>query len=935
MKRKKVLYWLILFLLIGLGFAGNIFKVTLFYNVDLLFGSFFVMLIISLYGPLFGGIAGAVAASYTYVLWNHPYAIIIFACEALFVGIIFRRRKDNLVYIDIIYWFIFGMPLVYLFYHAVMGMDNTASVLIMLKQAVNGILNALLARLVLMLLGKRSVRLYADFWDGRWRFTNVLSNTIIGFVLLPVLSFTAISGWLELREIDRELSTLLEEKVQSASHLVNTWLEAGKQEAASFSYIVEDALSARNGPASISGNLQQMLSGRPDVLEVWVVDRPGEVFAYANREGEEGALLPIAAEDIEARSPSPEVEIYTKLDIRVADTERSIILRAPFSGPEGAYAGNVFVRKYIRQLQSYLQDFSMDRRVDFIITCEKGSILAKTVDSTEKYYRFLEAIEQKQKEGITRWLPSSKENTSVMERWKDAIHILDTGIAEAEGWKLYSFASVAPYQERIYAGSLNKLLILMALIFLTAVLSRVIAARYVKPIKALQKITTDLPEKIHHMERPEWPKSMAEEISNLISNFQNMTGSLKRAFADLREEKNKADAANRAKSRFLANMSHDIRTPITAIKGMVEILLEHENLDESSMEDIETIRESSDVLLGILNNILDLSKIEAGKLAIEKEDTDIRGIIGGLIRLFQGSAHLKNIKLSSVIDPAVPRVLRFDPLRIQQVVMNLLGNALKFTERGEIVLEIRVGQKFPGCNGTNCIPLVISVRDTGTGIAEDKQKIIFESFSQADSSTTRNYGGSGLGLTISKELITLMGGEIFLESSPGAGSVFSFTLPAELAAGEEARTGGSSGIQTDGPLEAETSVPRHTGLNFLVADDNAINRKIAGRILKNLNIRAALVSNGFEVLDTLRREQFDIVLLDLQMPGMGGMEAAERVRSGEAGEQNRTVPIIALSASIETATVDQCRQAGMDEFITKPLTAEAVTRIVKDYSSVE
>jgi signal transduction histidine kinase/CheY-like chemotaxis protein len=923
-KRKKVIYWLILLLLIGLGFAGNIFKVTLFYNVDLIFGSFFVMLIISLYGPVWGGIAGVIAASYTYVLWNHPYAIIIFTCEALFVGIIFQRRKDNLVYIDIIYWFILGMPLVYLFYRAVMGMDNTASVLIVLKQAVNGILNALLARLLLMLLGKRGTRLYANFWNGRWRFTNVLSNTIIGFVLLPVISFTAISGWLELREIDRELTILLEEKIQSASHLVNTWIEASKQEAASFSYIVEDALSVRNGPAAISRNLQQMLTGRPDVLEVWVVDRPGEVFAYANHEGEEGTILPILAEDIENWLPSPEIEIYTKNDMLVPDTERSIILRAPFSGPDGTYTGNIFVRKYIRQLQSYLQDFSMDRRVDYIITCKEETVLTKTVDTAEKYYRFLEAIEQKQEAGITRWLPSSKENTSVMERWKDAIHIADTGLSQAKGWKLYSFASLAPYQERIYADSLNKLLILMALIFLTAILSRVIAVRYVKPIKALQKITTDLPKKIHNMERPEWPRSMAAEISNLISNFQNMTGSLKRAFSDLREEKNKADTANLAKSRFLANMSHDIRTPITAIKGMVDILLEHENLDESSREDIETIRESSEVLLGILNNILDLSKIEAGKLTIEKVDTDIRRIIGGIIRLFQGSAHLKNITLSSVIDPAVPRALRVDPLRIQQVLMNLLGNALKFTEQGEIVLDVRVGKEFPGCNGSNCVPLVISVRDTGTGIAEDKQKIIFESFSQADTSTTRKFGGSGLGLTISKELITLMGGEIFLESSPGAGSVFSFTLPAEPGGENSARNESSTG-----PASVSTDLQAERNLNFLVADDNAINRKVAERILKNLDVRAALVSNGIEVLTALQRERFDVVLMDLQMPGMGGLEAAERIRAGEAGEENKTIPIIALSASGESAEAEQSRQAGMDDYIAKPLTAEAVIQILE------
>lgn len=926
---------MILSVLIGLGVAGNVLKLTLFYNVDLLFGSFFVMLVISLYGPVWGGIAGVIAAGYTYVLWNHPYAIIIFTCEALFVGFVFRRRKDNLVYIDMVYWFVLGMPLVYLFYHGVMKMDNTGTVLIMLKQAVNGIFNALLARLVLMVMSGMRVKPDLPYWKGRWRFTNVLSNTIIGFVLLPVISFTAISGWLELREIDMEISTQLQTKTTATERLVDSWLKDSREEAESIARIIEKEMQKEGGGPVVDLRMEEIFAGNLELQAVYVYDTDGKITAFQRRSMSAaesgrpddmiGSVKPVGRDPAERSSTL----LLDKRALSRGGMER-LYIQVPFVNEAGDITGYLLLLKRLSQINSYIRDLSENSNSNLVVTDGEGHVLLASRNAREDFEAFLE--ESDAAEGILRWIPKGKRNTSVMERWKEAVHIYSMELKEGSGWRLYSYMSVAPYQERVYRSSLNKLLILMVLIFVTAILSRVIAVRYVSPIKALQKITTDLPKKLHLRENINWPKSTSSEISGLVDNYMEMRDSLINAFTELKEEKNKADAANIAKSRFLANMSHDIRTPITAIQGMVEILLDTDTLDEGIRKDIETIGESSKVLLGILNNILDLSKIEAGKMTIDTVEGDVRMIIEKVIRLFQGSADLKNISLRYSVSPDVPRSLFFDPLRLQQVLMNLLGNAMKFTESGSVSLEVAREKRLPFVGDENGrqdrVPLTFYVRDTGIGISEDKQQIIFESFSQVDTSTTRKFGGSGLGLTISRELVTLLGGTISLESFPEKGSVFFFTLPFSIAPEKKRDFEKTPLVSEDGP---EAGAEEHKTLSFLIADDNRINRKVTERFLRGQGHSVTAVSDGNEVLTALSNDSYDVLLLDVYMPGLNGIETAKTIRGGDVQGVDKNLPIIALSASREEKVVQELLAAGMDDFLQKPLQKDELKEIIGRY----
>ncbi|MFH1136316.1 MAG: PAS domain-containing protein [Pseudomonadota bacterium] len=373
-----------------------------------------------------------------------------------------------------------------------------------------------------------------------------------------------------------------------------------------------------------------------------------------------------------------------------------------------------------------------------------------------------------------------------------------------------------------------------------------------------------------------------------------------------------AEKANRAKSEFLANMSHEIRTPMNAIQGMIELTLLGE-LDREPRENMMTARESSRHLLSIINDILDLSKIESGRMELEKIDFELGAAIDSVVRIFSEQAHRKRISFEKTIDPAVPRKLRGDPNRLRQILVNLVGNAIKFTEMGTVSLGVVLEGAAAGWEAgrEKRYSLVFSVRDTGIGIPEDKKDMIFDSFSQADAYTGRKFGGTGLGLAISKRLAEMMGGRIWVESRPGRGSLFAFT--AVFAPGDpDAVTEKESGR----PLVGEEK-PRY--FNILVAEDNPVNARVAVKFLSRLGHSSALAANGWEALERLSREKYDMVLMDVEMPGLDGMETTKKIRAGEAGADNADIPIIAMTAHAQPEYKNQAAAVGMNDFVSKPV----------------
>lgn len=366
--------------------------------------------------------------------------------------------------------------------------------------------------------------------------------------------------------------------------------------------------------------------------------------------------------------------------------------------------------------------------------------------------------------------------------------------------------------------------------------------------------------------------------------------------------RDEAEAATRSKSAFLATMSHEIRTPLNAVIGMAELLLDT-SMSEEQRRYAETIRTSGDMLLAVINDILDFSKIEAGNMDLEHYPFDPRTCVEEVIELMAPRAAEKNLRLAAAIDFAVPGQLISDVTRVRQLLLNLIGNAVKFTDQGEVLVRMNTTSSMtPGV-----LELHITVSDTGMGIPEDRQMRLFQPFSQMDASTTRRYGGTGLGLAICKRLCDLMGGNIEVASSVGSGSVFSVRLPVTA---------------TNLPVRPRpTTPPPSNGLpqdvRILLAEDNLVNQQVALRMLERLGLSADVVANGYEALAALERQDYDIVLMDVQMPEMDGLEATRHLRA--TLPEARQPYIVAMTAGAMVGDREACLAAGMNDYISKPV----------------
>jgi len=359
-----------------------------------------------------------------------------------------------------------------------------------------------------------------------------------------------------------------------------------------------------------------------------------------------------------------------------------------------------------------------------------------------------------------------------------------------------------------------------------------------------------------------------------------------------------AQEASRLKGEFLANMSHEIRTPMNGILGMSELGLEASTPQEQR-ECFEVVHASAESLLSLLNDILDFSKIEAGRLALDPAPFSLRSAMDAAVNTMRAAADKKGLSLTWGIAPEIPAMVVGDESRWRQVMLNLIGNAIKFTESGAVNLEAHMA-----CDEGPLSLVEFSVRDTGPGIPADKQRLIFEAFCQGDGSTARKYGGTGLGLTISARIVKLMGGKLWVDSRPGAGSTFSFT--AYFGRGAE------PAVQAP---DAEP-IAEQRSLSILLAEDNRVNQRLASLLLEKRGHRVAVAVDGLRAVELHETGAFDIILMDIQMPGMDGFEATAAIRERERAG-SRYTPIIAMTAHAENGYAERCRAAGMDGYVTK------------------
>jgi signal transduction histidine kinase/CheY-like chemotaxis protein len=386
-----------------------------------------------------------------------------------------------------------------------------------------------------------------------------------------------------------------------------------------------------------------------------------------------------------------------------------------------------------------------------------------------------------------------------------------------------------------------------------------------------------------------------------------------RVEAELRKAKEAAENATRAKATFLAMMSHEIRTPLNGIIGMTDALLP--DVDRGNRNAVETIRRSGEVLLAVLNDILDFSKIEAGKLELEQRVCDLEPVLGDLGALFARLTKEKGLTLKVELEPGIGRLV-CDPLRLRQILSNLVSNAVKFTAEGTVTVS---GRRLPADPRFPLGAVALDVVDSGIGIPADKVDRLFKEFSQVDAGTTRRYGGTGLGLAISRRLAEAMGGEISVQSVQGRGSTFTVALPLPTAL-QLATVQAAEPSREVAVLDAS----RLKGVRVLLAEDNAINRRVAVALMSKMGVEVHAVENGREALRAWGQGGWDLIVMDMQMPELDGLEATRAIRAAEAEGAFQAIPILAMTANASAEDRRTCLEAGMDEVVTKPTTRAAL-----------